>query len=159
MLAHVGYERLSPIATPIEVKPVLDYVQQVRTLDPNDPQLLAENVDLRFRYDTRYAACALLKASLTDSPEMLYPLSMVDRSDQLGATKALTDRAMACKAATPEQALDQIRVFAIAGDIASAQKFLAGMQSHSSPDWKLAWLQAREALHDDAVGSAWGAVC
>ena len=155
MLALVGYQRLDPRAQPIEIKPVLDFIQQVRKTDPTDPKLLAANVDLLARSNSRDAARMLVNVAMTNSTTVLNELAAVDRADELGTTKLLTDRAMTCTAATPSQALDQVRVFATAGDIPTGAKFAAAMQSHLTTDWRLAWLQAREILHDDGVATAW----
>jgi tetratricopeptide (TPR) repeat protein len=157
--AICDYHTLVPNASPAQIRPLLTYIKQVRSVAPDDPQLLAAQIDLLARSDQQGeavdVAVAWLASPTASSLAALGQLEAVDRSDNLELTRLITDRAAGYRAATAEEALQQVLVFAAAGQTDRGAQLLAPMEKHPEVEWKLASLQAREALGDTTTGPAW----
>jgi tetratricopeptide (TPR) repeat protein len=153
-----SYKMLHPTATAGDIAPLLSSIRQIRDLDPNDPQLLAAEIDLLARSNQRNEAVNLARSSLSSSaisPATLCSLEAIDHSDRLGNTALITAKAAQCASDTPESALSQVQIFAIAGQPDLGRHLLPMMETHRTIDWRIAWLQAREILGDSDIDPAW----
>jgi tetratricopeptide (TPR) repeat protein len=157
--AIVSYHQLGPAATAADIHPLLDVIQQLRRIDPSDSQLLTAEIDLLARSNQSQEAVDRSVASLATTagalPSTLRQLAMVDRSDHLGITALLMDRLAEIQPTTPPAALDQVQADLITGNADAAKALLPAMAARPTPGWTLASLQAREAIGDSTVATAW----
>jgi tetratricopeptide (TPR) repeat protein len=149
IFALVHYRLLPRAASAADIRPVLSFVHELRLLSPQDPQLLAAEVDLLARSQQRQNAIDLAAAAVSKpASSMLLQLALIDQNDHLGLTNLLSDRLADCRPTTPGQAVDQVRADLLTGNADTARALISTFAAHPTPGWTLASLQAVDLLSD-----------
>jgi tetratricopeptide (TPR) repeat protein len=153
MLAQAQYEQLGQNANAIDIKPVLNTIEQLRADKPTDADLLLAQIDLLARSNQikQAAAIASAAAATPGTLNILHGLAGLERSDALGIAPLLIERAGKIDPASPQQASELVDIYIDTQRIDKARALLPKMQSNVTLGWRLAWLKARDDMGDGSA--------
>ncbi len=156
-LLQAEYEQLGPDDTPAQIKPILNQLEQSRTTQPLDPDLMAMDVDLLARSMRKNHATELAMSAIEHpgTAYLLRRLAIINQSDQLGISTQLADRAAKIIPVESEQAAELFDIYVHTNNLEKAKALLPLMHAKTTRGWRLAWLAAREEIGDATVIADW----
>ncbi|MGN6627381.1 MAG: tetratricopeptide repeat protein [Tepidisphaeraceae bacterium] len=161
-LAEARYSDLPSHAEPAKLQELLQWIERVQAIAPNDTTTLPMQVDLLTRLGQTDRAKDLLRQAATHSPAYgdatLLSLARISRAHDLGMEDALLS-AIPTDQASPTALLTRASLLADAGKIDQGRSLLQNRADHAPADQKAAWdlsiARYLEAVHDPRAADAW----